>query len=46
MISVVGLSVGYLLENSASRWCQMGSLDPFAADTLIVSNGVNGAICS
>ena len=34
MISVVGSSVGYLLEKSAIGWCQMGSLEPFAADIL------------
>ena len=32
LISVVGSSVGYLLEKSARRWCQMGSLEPFVAD--------------
>ena len=32
MIFVVGSSVGYLLEKSARRWCQMGSLEPFVAD--------------
>ena len=29
---MVGSSVGYLLEKSARRWCQMGSLEPFVAD--------------
>ena len=32
LISVVGSSVGYLLEKSARLWCQMGSLEPFVAD--------------
>ena len=32
LISVVGSSVGYLLEKSARSWCQMGSLEPFVAD--------------
>ena len=31
LISVVGSSVGYLLEKSARLWCQMGSLEPFVA---------------
>ena len=31
-MSVVGSSVGYLLEKSARWWCQMGSLEPFVAD--------------
>ena len=39
-------SIGYLLEKAAIRWCQMGSLKPFVADKLMVSNGVIGAICS
>ena len=46
LICVVGSSVGYLLEKSARWWCQMGSLEPFVADNLMVSNGVIGAICS
>ena len=29
---MVDSSVGYLLEISARRWCQMGSLEPFEAD--------------
>ena len=29
---MVGSSVGYLLEKSASLWCQMGSMEPFVAD--------------
>ena len=29
---MVRSSVGYLLEKSAKRWCQMGSLEPFVAD--------------
>ena len=32
LISVVGSSIGYLLEKSARCWCQMGSLEPFVAD--------------
>ena len=44
LISVVGSSVGYLLEKSARWWCQMGSLEPFVADKLMVSNGVIRAI--
>ena len=32
LISVVGSSVGYLLEKSARWWCQTGSLEPFVAD--------------
>ena len=32
MISVVGSSVGYLLEKSARGCCQMGSLEPFKGD--------------
>ena len=43
---MVGSSVGYLEEKSARRWCQMGSLEPFVADKMMVSNGVIGAICS
>ena len=43
---MVGSSVGYLLEKSARLWCQMGSLEPFVADNLMVSNGVIGTICS
>ena len=43
---MVGSSVGYLLEKSARYWCQMGSLEPFKADKLMVSNKANGAICS
>ena len=43
---MVGSSVGYLLEKSARLWCQMGSLEPFVVDKLIVSNGVIGAVCS
>ena len=46
LICVVGLSVGYLLKKSARWWCQIGSLEPFVADKLMVSNGVIGAICS
>ena len=30
--SMVGSSVGYLLEKSARRWCQMKSLEPFLAE--------------
>ena len=41
-----GSSVGYLLEKSARRWCQMGLLEPFVADKMMVSNGVIEAICS
>ena len=29
---MVGSLVGYLLEKSARRLCQMGSLEPFVAD--------------
>ena len=43
---MVGSSVGYLLEKSARGLCQMGSLEPFVADKLMVSNRVIGAICS
>ena len=32
LISVVGSSVGYLLEKSARCWLQMGSLERFVAD--------------
>ena len=32
LISVVGSSVGHLLEKSARWWCQTGSLEPFVAD--------------
>ena len=32
LICVVGSLVGYLLEKSARRWCQTGSLEPFVAD--------------
>ena len=46
LISVVGSSVGYLLEKSARRLCQLGSLEPVVADNMMVSNGVTGAICS
>ena len=46
LISVVGSSVGYLLEKSARSWCQRGSSEPFVADKLMVSNGVIGANCS
>ena len=46
LISVVGSSVGYLLEKSARYWRQMGSLEPLVADNMMVSNGVIGAICS
>ena len=46
LITVVGSSVGYLLESFCNRWCQMESLEPFVADKLMVSNGVIGAICS
>ena len=37
-------SVGYLLEQSARSLCQVGSLEPFVADKLMVSNGVIGAL--
>ena len=30
--SVVGSSIGYLLEKLARLWCQMESLEPFVAD--------------
>ena len=43
---MVGSSVDYLLEKSARRWCQVGSLKPIVADILMVSNGIIGAICS
>ena len=46
LISVVGSSVGYLLEKSARLWRQMGSLEPLVTDNMMVSNGVIGAICS
>ena len=36
LISVVGSSVGYLLEKSARSWCQLGSLELFVADKLMV----------
>ena len=39
---MIGSSVGYLLEKSVRGWCQMGSLEPFVADKLMVSNGVIG----
>ena len=43
---MVGSSVGYFLEKMARYWCQVGSLEPFVADKLMVSNGVLGTICS
>ena len=43
---MVGSSVGYLLEKSARLWCQRKSLQPFVTDKLMVSNEVNGALCS
>ena len=43
---MVGSSVGYFLKNRPDDFYQMGSLEPFVADKLMVSNGVIGAICS
>ena len=43
---MVGSSIGFLLEKSARWWCQLGSLEAFVADKMMVSNGVIGAICN
>ena len=43
---MVGSSIGFLWKNRPDGGCQLGSLEPFVADKMMVSNGVIGAICN